>query len=414
MIQNKSIPLAARAARCTAWILATAGWLVPAETPAQSRVGLEAQAGVAVPTGRLAGLTDPGASFGLQAGYHLSPRVALNVDGNVDLLGGAAGTTARAPDMRVWRYGGGVSADFLPAPRWALVGSVGAGAARFSSDRFTASGQTAAASFAHTYFASNAGLKLGYALSDRVTTYVGARGVWIRADEEDSGALAQIDPNRFEAFGSTWSVPVTAGLKIGLGGGRRRQAAAAPQVPAGRTTGPDDRERRETAARQLCEEAEAAIAAGNLDAARALLRRARDEYAGTLCANSVDSQLERIDAIETIRERVQFEFDRSRITDQAAVVLQRKADVLRRNPDVRLTLEGHCDDRGSLEYNQALGMRRAQATRDYLVSLGIPTNMFDLTSYGEERPLSMEQNERAWGLNRRSEFVIRNLGSIRG
>jgi len=413
MNQHESMGGVARATRWITLTMALLGWLEPAAGAAQSRVGLEAQAGLTVPTGRLGGLTDPGASFGFLAAYHVSPRVALNLDGNVDLLGGASGATATAPDMRIWRYGGGLSADLLPARRWALVGSVGAGAARFSSDRFVPDGETADRSFAHTYFTSNAGLKLGYSLSERVTTYVGARGVWIRADEDDTGVLAEIDPARFEPFGSTWSIPVTAGFQVGLGGGRRAQVAESR--PASRSSAaPDDREQRETAARRLCEEAEAAIAAGDPDRARELLHRARDEYAGTLCANSVDAQLDRIAAIETIRERIHFEFDRSRITDEAASVLQRKAEVLRRHSEVRLTLEGHCDDRGSLEYNQTLGMRRAQAARDYLVTLGIAAETFQLVSYGEERPLSGEQSEWAWGRNRRSEFVIQNLGSMRG
>ena len=107
-----------------------------------------------------------------------------------------------------------------------------------------------------------------------------------------------------------------------------------------------------------------------------------------------------------------FEFDRSRITDEAAAILQRKADVLRAHPDLQIAIEGHCDERGSLEYNMALGQRRAQSAMQYLVSLGISADMFSTVSFGEERPIAQGSNEGAWAQNRRSEFVIGNLDAL--
>ena len=169
---------------------------------------------------------------------------------------------------------------------------------------------------------------------------------------------------------------------------------------------------RAAAAARLCEEAEAAMATGNYDRARSLYEQAQRDYAGTDCANTAGGQLALIDAVMVIRERVHFDFDKSNIRADAAEVLQRKAEVLRNYSGVQLTIEGHCDERGSLEYNQALGQRRAASTVRYLVSLGIPESMFRTVSYGEERPVAQGSNEAAWQENRRAEFVIENMDAL--
>lgn len=176
----------------------------------------------------------------------------------------------------------------------------------------------------------------------------------------------------------------------------------------------EERRRREAAAAQLCRDAEAALAAGNYERARQLYEQAKSEHPGTPCANSADAQLAKIDAIRTIQERIHFAFDRSNIDDQAAAVLQSKAEVLRRYPSLQITIEGHCDEAGSLEYNQALGQRRGDSTRRYLVGLGLSESMFRTVSYGEERPI--QPGEFGPGdtgrVNRRSEFVIQNPGAL--
>lgn len=169
---------------------------------------------------------------------------------------------------------------------------------------------------------------------------------------------------------------------------------------------------RAAAAARLCQEAEAAMAAGNYDRARVLYEQAQRDYAGTDCANTAAGQVALIDAIMVIRERVHFDFDKSNIRDDAAAVLQRKAEVLREYSGVKLTIEGHCDERGSLEYNQALGQRRAESTVRYLVSLGISADMFRTVSYGKERPIAQGATEDAWQQNRRSEFVIENMDAL--
>jgi peptidoglycan-associated lipoprotein len=117
--------------------------------------------------------------------------------------------------------------------------------------------------------------------------------------------------------------------------------------------------------------------------------------------------------VETIlTERVHFDFDRSDIRSDAEDVLQRKVAVLREFPGVTLRIEGNCDERGSNEYNLALGQRRAEAVRRYLVSYGIDASRFSTISYGEERPLVRASTEDAWAQNRRDDFGITNWGRV--
>jgi peptidoglycan-associated lipoprotein len=103
-------------------------------------------------------------------------------------------------------------------------------------------------------------------------------------------------------------------------------------------------------------------------------------------------------------ERVFFDFDAYTLTPQAREVLALNAEWLRQNPDARLTIEGHCDERGSDEYNLALGQRRADAAKNYLVGLGIAAARLTSISYGEERPAVVGSDESTWSQNRRAEF----------
>ncbi|MFQ5537035.1 MAG: peptidoglycan-associated lipoprotein Pal [Gemmatimonadota bacterium] len=108
----------------------------------------------------------------------------------------------------------------------------------------------------------------------------------------------------------------------------------------------------------------------------------------------------------TLEEMVFFDYDKSDIRDDAAAVLRRKVDVLRASPQVQLRIEGHADERGSTEYNLALGSRRAEAVKQFLVGFGLSEGRFSTVSYGEERPLVDGHDEAAWAKNRRAEFVI--------
>jgi peptidoglycan-associated lipoprotein len=123
-------------------------------------------------------------------------------------------------------------------------------------------------------------------------------------------------------------------------------------------------------------------------------------------------EAERSRVLSVIAERVHFDFDKSDIRPDAEEVLQRKVSVLREYPGVTLNIEGHCDERGSNEYNLALGQRRAEAVRRYLMSYGIDQSRFGTISYGEERPVARASNEDAWAQNRRAEFVVRNHGQL--
>lgn len=111
--------------------------------------------------------------------------------------------------------------------------------------------------------------------------------------------------------------------------------------------------------------------------------------------------------LRTVLRDIHFEFDRWELTPQARRILEELATVLKAFPTVSLRLEGHADERGTTEYNLALGARRAQAARDYLVALGVDPARLETVSYGEERPLDPGHHERAWALNRRVHFVVK-------
>lgn len=105
-------------------------------------------------------------------------------------------------------------------------------------------------------------------------------------------------------------------------------------------------------------------------------------------------------------ESVLFEYDSARIAESERAKAENVADYLRRNPDLILVIEGHCDERGSRDYNMALGERRALAARAYLIGLGVDGSRMHTKSYGEEMPVDPGHNEAAWRMNRRAEFVV--------
>jgi peptidoglycan-associated lipoprotein len=103
---------------------------------------------------------------------------------------------------------------------------------------------------------------------------------------------------------------------------------------------------------------------------------------------------------------VYFAFDRYDLSAEARTILRSSAEWLKGNPAVRVEIEGHCDERGTNEYNLALGAKRAQAAREYLATLGVASARLSTTSYGEEIPVCRESNESCWKQNRRARFVI--------
>lgn len=108
-------------------------------------------------------------------------------------------------------------------------------------------------------------------------------------------------------------------------------------------------------------------------------------------------------------ELVYFEFDSAALTGEAREILQRKAAFLKKHPEVQVTIEGHCDQRGSSDYNLGLGQRRADSVKNYLMDLGIAGNRLATISYGKEQPLDPGMNEEAWAKNRRAHLVIGGL-----
>jgi peptidoglycan-associated lipoprotein len=109
---------------------------------------------------------------------------------------------------------------------------------------------------------------------------------------------------------------------------------------------------------------------------------------------------------QVIDEDVYFDFDQSMIRPDAQEVLRKKAEFLRENSMVSVVIEGHCDERGTAEYNLALGERRALAAKAFLMDLGISSSRLSTISYGEERPIDPRSNEEAWARNRRAHFVL--------
>jgi len=102
---------------------------------------------------------------------------------------------------------------------------------------------------------------------------------------------------------------------------------------------------------------------------------------------------------------VHFEYDQFGLSPEARNILAQNAEFMRGNTEINLQVEGHCDSRGSIEYNLTLGERRANAVKSYLASLGIPDSRLSVLSYGEEKPMNAGDNESAHAANRRANFV---------
>jgi peptidoglycan-associated lipoprotein len=108
----------------------------------------------------------------------------------------------------------------------------------------------------------------------------------------------------------------------------------------------------------------------------------------------------------TMSDRVLFDTDRFNIDPQDQAILQSQAQWLAQNPNARITIEGHCDERGTRDYNLALGERRANAAKNYLASLGVSPSRMTTVSYGKERPEALASSESAWAQNRRAVSIV--------
>lgn len=104
--------------------------------------------------------------------------------------------------------------------------------------------------------------------------------------------------------------------------------------------------------------------------------------------------------------RIHFAFDKYDLSTEAKDVLKQKAEIMKKYTNIRVLIAGNCDDRGTQEYNLALGERRARAASDYMIQLGVNPAQIEVISYGKERPIAEGNNEAAWAMNRRDDFTI--------
>jgi len=117
------------------------------------------------------------------------------------------------------------------------------------------------------------------------------------------------------------------------------------------------------------------------------------------------------DLVVNVGDRVFFDFDKFNIDAEAQATLKLQAAWLKRNPSVTITIEGHCDERGTREYNLALGERRANSVKDYLITLGVNPSRVDTISYGKERPVAIGSTNAAWAQNRRGVTKVTGAGT---
>ncbi len=134
-------------------------------------------------------------------------------------------------------------------------------------------------------------------------------------------------------------------------------------------------------------------------------RRQEREQAREQQARAAETERQSFEVAAFKNEKVYFAYNRSALSYTAREILDRKAEWMRNHPNVRVVIEGHCDDRGTNEYNLALGEKRADTVKTYLLRIGIPGGRLTTVSYGEERPEVYGQDESSWAKNRRAEFV---------
>ena len=183
-------------------------------------------------------------------------------------------------------------------------------------------------------------------------------------------------------------VPVLASLMV------LAAACSKDPPPPVEPTGPTAAELAEQARLELSRRAAEAAAAAERAAAEAA------------AAERLEAERRMAEARATLEEMIFFDYDEAEITAASERVLRAKVDILRRSPAVRIRIAGHADERGSNEYNIALGNRRAEAVREFMANFGIDANRIAIISYGEDRPLVNQSNEAAWSRNRRAEFDI--------
>ena len=175
----------------------------------------------------------------------------------------------------------------------------------------------------------------------------------------------------------------------------KRQVEATDTRPDA-VVGPDGRVlTAEEAAAERAREAEAAAYRARQEAERQAMRTEMESRPGV-----------QAEVREFQMEKIFFDFDKSDLNSEARETLKKKADWLRKNPEYRLAITGHCDERGTREYNMALGQRRADAAFKYLNALGVSADRMVTVSKGKEEPFDPRSTPEAWAMNRRAEFKL--------
>jgi len=134
---------------------------------------------------------------------------------------------------------------------------------------------------------------------------------------------------------------------------------------------------------------------------------AKDEAARKAAARAAWLKKNAEALVDLNLQNIYFDYDKSAIRPDAREILKANAEIFTKNSSAKIVVEGHCDERGTAEYNMALGERRAQEAKQYLVNLGIDASRIETISYGKERPLDNRSIEEAWAQNRRAQFLLK-------
>jgi len=184
---------------------------------AQSKVSVEGHGGIAIPAGDLADLYDVGPSFGVNLEFNLTPRIAIRVGGDADILSGvdADANGAEPPDLNIYHYNAGIVFRLIRpgSSPWSFDVNASGGGSTFDSDPFTPVGSGGPQDFSETYFTFNGGLRIGYDVSPRAAVFIGSQVYVIFADEIDSAPLASLRTDA-TAFDTAVTIPVNAGILI--------------------------------------------------------------------------------------------------------------------------------------------------------------------------------------------------------
>jgi peptidoglycan-associated lipoprotein len=141
----------------------------------------------------------------------------------------------------------------------------------------------------------------------------------------------------------------------------------------------------------------------------------KSEKIPTMPVESIDSKNDataKTTGQDNMFDDILFDYDRYDVKETSKPILSNVSDWLSKHPEAKISIEGHCDERGTNEYNLALGDRRAKAVKEYLLSMGVVSKKADTISYGEERPLCKESTEDCWTKNRRAHFVVLGASAV--